>query len=595
MLRRKNLIIVLCFILLASIVFPFEKAMADGQKVKIGTDSLNVRTGPGLSYPVLGMAQKGESFTMISKQDEWIEIDFGSGQKGWVADWLVVPDNGESETAIEQKTEPVTTTNNHATVTTDGLRVRGGPSTEHRVLGLIEKNKEYRIVSHQGGWVELETQYGNGWVSSEFLNFTSSSAPSQQSSSKPKSAVKSGTITTNSLNIRSEPSQGSALLGKFAKGDKVEIISQQNDWTEISYNGASAWISSQYVQAQSSEAKNSKKTKASGGSGKITATSLNVRETPSLNGKNIGTVSQGQTFSIIEEQNNWAKIEYESGVYGWVAGWFLEKDGQESTQSSAEKPAAGKKITILQNGSNVRQEANTSSQVIERANQGDVFEVVSYENDWYEIKLSGGKTGFIAGWIVSSGKTSPNVGNPGSGLPLQNKTIVLDPGHGGRDNGTTGASGTLEKTVTMATAELLASKLKAAGANVVFTRQQDTYVPLQSRVSSSHMHNADAFLSIHYDSIDDRSVRGMTTYYYHDYQQELAADVHSSTIAKINIPDRGHRQGDYFVIRENNRKAILLELGYLSNPAEEMIVSSPQYQEAVATGIFQGLARHFSK
>lgn len=139
----------------------------------------------------------------------------------------------------------------------------------------------------------------------------------------------------------------------------------------------------------------------------------------------------------------------------------------------------------------------------------------------------------------------------------------------------------------------MAAKLKAAGATVIFTRQQDTYVPLQSRVSMSHMNKADAFISIHYDSINDRSVRGMTTYYYHDYQQQFAADVHQGIMSKIDLNDRGYRHGDYYVIRENNSKAILLELGYLSNATEEIKVTSEQYQEAVSTGIFQGLRTHF--
>ncbi|MDQ0269857.1 SH3 domain-containing protein [Cytobacillus purgationiresistens] len=593
MVRRKNFMMLVCLILLAGIVFPQPKAIAEGKNVKIATDILNVRTGPGLSYPVLGIAEKGEQFTMLSQQDEWIEIDFGSKGKGWVADWLVVLDSPQSASA-PTKTEQETVSNSQATVNTDGLRVRGGPATDKKVLGLIGKG-EYRLVSQQGDWVELETVYGNGWVAKEFVDFSRSTQKSEKHKSSAK--TKTGTIIGDALNVRSEPSQANNIIGKLTNGETVEILSQQNDWTEISYAGSSAWISSQYVRAHSNDQtdENQQTTKQTAGqSGKVTAGSLTVRESPSLNGKNIGTVSHGQTFAISEEENNWFKIEYKPGVFGWVAGWYIEKSGEGNTQQTEAKSLNGGNVTILQNGSNIRKKASTQSDVLQLANQGDVFEVISLQNDWYEVKLAGGASGFIAGWIVSADGSVPKVENPGGSLQLGNKTIVIDPGHGGRDNGTTGASGTLEKTLNMRTAEILSGKLKAAGANVVLTRQQDTYIPLQSRVSTSHMHNADAFISIHYDSIEDRSIRGMTTYYHHSYQQELAADVHTAASAKVNIPDRGYRQGDYFVIRENNRKAILLELGYLSNPTEEMLVSSAQYQEAVATGIFQGLAKHFS-
>ena len=61
------------------------------------------------------------------------------------------------------------------------------------------------------------------------------------------------------------------------------------------------------------------------------------------------------------------------------------------------------------------------------------------------------------------------------------------------------------------------------------------------------------------------------------------------------MKDRGVRLGDYYVIRENNKKAVLIELGYLSNPTEELLVTSDQYQESAATGIYEGLARYFKE
>jgi len=85
----------------------------------------------------------------------------------------------------------------------------------------------------------------------------------------------------------------------------------------------------------------------------------------------------------------------------------------------------------------------------------------------------------------------------------------------------------------------------------------------------------------------------MTTYYYNSNQKPLGEQIHSSVISKTMLKNRGTRFGDYHVIRENRQKAVLVELGYLSNPAEEMLVTSSQYQQAVASGIFDGLARYF--
>jgi len=209
--------------------------------------------------------------------------------------------------------------------------------------------------------------------------------------------------------------------------------------------------------------------------------------------------------------------------------------------------------------------------------------------------LDSGKTGYVAGWVVTADGSAPNIVKAGAEGYLKNKTIVLDPGHGGGDNGTTGANGTLEKELTLRTAKLLYDKLLSAGAHVYLTRNSDTFISLPSRVRAAQVYNADAFISLHYDSNEDRSVQGMTGYYYHSFQKPLATTVYSATVGQTKMKSRGVRFGDYHVLRENNKNAVLIELGYLSNPEEEMTLKSSGFQENAATGLFEGLARYFKQ
>ena len=137
------------------------------------------------------------------------------------------------------------------------------------------------------------------------------------------------------------------------------------------------------------------------------------------------------------------------------------------------------------------------------------------------------------------------------------------------------------------------SKLEQAGANVILTRNTDLYLPLTSRVVTEYYRNADAFISLHYDNSKDKDVHGLTTYFFHPWQKELAVELHSAAMERTKQKDRGVRFGDYYVIRENNKKAVLIELGYLSNPAEELLVRSDEYQNSAATGIYEGLGRFF--
>jgi N-acetylmuramoyl-L-alanine amidase len=303
-------------------------------------------------------------------------------------------------------------------------------------------------------------------------------------------------------------------------------------------------------------------------------------------------VSKGQRFTILEEYNSWAKIEFETGSFGWVASWYLDKS---TTQANTGQAAKENTVTILHNGTNIRKAPNVQSDVAQLADEGDTFSVKSLANDWYEITLKNGKSGWVAGWIVSINGAKQQIEKSGAEGYLKNKTIILDPGHGGGDNGTTGASGTLEKDLTLRTALLLYDKLRAAGANVYLTRNNDSYLSLPLRVNTAVAYRADAFISLHYDSNVDRSVRGMTGYYYHSFQQSLAETLYASMVGQTKLKNRGVRLGDFHVIRENSQKAVLMELGYLSNPEEELTLNSGQFQENAASGLFDGLARYFKK
>lgn len=170
---------------------------------------------------------------------------------------------------------------------------------------------------------------------------------------------------------------------------------------------------------------------------------------------------------------------------------------------------------------------------------------------------------------------------------------MIDAGHGGYDHGTTGARGTDEKDITLLTSELLASKLTAAGAEVVMTREADTFVSLRKRAAVSNQVAADAFVSIHYDANPDSSVAGFTTYYTHPHQKALASSVNSSLASSINLRNRGAQPADFLVLRENRQNAILIELGFLSNAAEERTVTTDMFREQATHGIYNGLLNYF--
>jgi N-acetylmuramoyl-L-alanine amidase len=571
----------LCLIIILGFIQPPISTKAAGT-VTISVENLNVREGPGLSYKVIKSVQKGESFSFVKQEGDWYQIALSSSKNGWVANWLVTKKEVETQKPSISK----------GTINANSLRFREGPGTSFPVIGALNKGDTVEILKEEGNWYQVNARYGKGWISKDYVKTeNTASAP-------PKGNV--GQITASSLNVRDTPSLQGKVLGKLANGTKVNVISLQSGWVEIEFNKQKAWVSSEYVKLQTttgeSQENNSNSsdsnTEIAGIVGTVTATSLNVRNTGSLSGQVIGNVKKGETYSLLEEVNNWVKIELKSGKSGWIAGWYLEKSIPKKKDSST--TVKNSTVTMDHNGTNIRSGPSLNHKVIVRANSGETFSLVNIHNDWYEIKLSNGQSGFVAGWIVSASGGAPQVEKTVADAILKNKKIMIDPGHGGRDRGATGGKGTIEKRLTLKTGQLLYNKLKAKGANVFLTRSNDQYLSLGTRVSMSHYQNVDAFISLHYDSINNHTVRGMTSYYYHSSQKALASNIHKSAQAQTGLKDRGVRVGNYHVVRENRQTAVLLELGYLSNPTEELLLNTNQYQEQVTNGIVEGLASYFN-
>ncbi|MGX6442872.1 SH3 domain-containing protein [Neobacillus sp. K501] len=577
MVKRFSLFL-LCFTLFFGAILPLDRGIAANGTITIAADSVNIRKGPSLSYPLVKQVKKGDKFTIVKEKDDWIEIYLPSGKTGWVANWLVKKSNGESSSAVSSN-------KNAAEANTDQLRVRSGPGTSFRIIGYLNKGQAVMILEENETWLKISASFGEGWVARQYISFNSGKKAESKEENK---TTGEKAVVTDILNVRKEPSTTGTILGKISKGTTVTIYSKKNNWVEIKFKDQTGWVSAEYVQIGGKTETPSSKDK--GTIGTVTASNLNVRKDYSQNASIIGSVSKGESYPIVEEVNNWVKIEFQPGRFGWAAGWYFNRDKETPKQ-----PVKESTITVLHDGSNIRKNATVQSDVVLRANEGETYPVKSIRNDWYEIDLPNGSSGFIAGWIVSTNDSTKRIEKKGADDSLQSKTIVIDPGHGGVDDGASGRSGTSEKELTLRTAKLLYDKLKASGANVFLTRSNDSFISLPSRVRMASTHGADAFISLHYDSSLDQSVRGMTGYYYHSYQKALATYVYNATNAQTRLKSRGVRTGDFHVVRENPQRAVLMELGYLSNSAEEMTLKSSQYQENAATGLYNGLALYFKE
>ncbi|EYO75319.1 N-acetylmuramoyl-L-alanine amidase [Staphylococcus aureus DAR3933] len=208
---------------------------------------------------------------------------------------------------------------------------------------------------------------------------------------------------------------------------------------------------------------------------------------------------------------------------------------------------------------------------------------------WIEVEdTSSNEKGWIAGWHTNLDIVADNTKEKN---PLQGKTIVLDPGHGGSDQGASSNTKykSLEKDYTLKTAKELQRTLEKEGATVKMTRTDDTYVSLENRDIKG-----DAYLSIHNDALESSNANGMTVYWYHDNQRALADTLDATIQKKGLLSNRGSRQENYQVLRQTKVPAVLLELGYISNPTDETMIKDQLHRQILEQAIVDGLKIYFS-
>ncbi len=221
-------------------------------------------------------------------------------------------------------------------------------------------------------------------------------------------------------------------------------------------------------------------------------------------------------------------------------------------------------------------------------------------------------------------------------LGLKINRIVIDAGHGGHDSGTLGVGGIEEKDVVLDVALRLGKLLHdRLGAEIIYTRSDDTFIPLETRTAIANKAQADLFISIHANSSQDPTARGVETYYLNftsdpaaldvaarenavggqsihqlsdlvkkitlkdkiDESREFASDVEGSLYAGLargndGLKNRGVKKAPFVVLIGANMPSILAEISFVTNPRDAEELRQPEYRERVAESLFNGVAKY---
>lgn len=214
------------------------------------------------------------------------------------------------------------------------------------------------------------------------------------------------------------------------------------------------------------------------------------------------------------------------------------------------------------------------------------------------------KTNYVCGYqyTLENGYLAVTVAKPSE---LYNKIIVLDAGHGGKDPGAVDATGTImEKTINFNVLCNYAKELfKDSDIKVYFTRETDTFISLENRAKFAAKVEADLFISLHINSSVYASANGTEVYYSGYNNSSLTSGLNSYRMAKtlvnnlcssLGSTSRGTKKANFYVIRYNSVPAVLIELGFISNPTECAKMNSPEYQKKTAETIYQSVIEIFS-
>ena len=210
------------------------------ETVQTGTvkvsNALNVRSGAGTSYSVLGSLSNGAKVEIVETSGTWYKIKYGSGY-GYVSkDYITVSSSNNTTTSPGTNTTSKTGVVN----VTSSLNVRSGAGTNYSSIGSLNKNAIVEVVDTVNSWYKIKYGSGYGYVSKDYIILKDRSMAEAK-------VIKEGTVVTVALKVRENSTYDSNVIGTIPMGEKVSILEDNGEWSKISYNDNYGHILNEYV------------------------------------------------------------------------------------------------------------------------------------------------------------------------------------------------------------------------------------------------------------------------------------------------------------------------------------------------------------
>ncbi|WP_283696394.1 SH3 domain-containing protein, partial [Clostridium perfringens] len=217
--------------------------------VKVNS-ALNMRSGPGSNYGVIGTLRNNDEVEIIKEVDGWYEIKF-NGKSGYVSSqYIKVLDNESNEEKPVEPEKPSVSLNKQGVVKVNSaLNMRSGPGSNYGVIGTLRNNDKVEIIKEVDGWYEIRFNGKVGYASKSYITIVN-----EGSNNGTDSVIKEGTVygVSTNLNVRTGPGTSYQVIGYLLSGDKVKILGDENGWYKVQFNASTGtkngYVSKDYIK-----------------------------------------------------------------------------------------------------------------------------------------------------------------------------------------------------------------------------------------------------------------------------------------------------------------------------------------------------------
>jgi len=495
-----------------------------------------------------------------------------------------------------------------AVVAADVVNVRSGPGTENWVVGQAYSGERFLVIEKSNGWVKVQLiGGGTGWIAGWLLKLEAGPSPAfgQQGANTsaalaiPPSGRQGGTekvnasgnagtsgvavITGDVVNVRGGPGTYYGIITQVYKGNKLDIVEsdQSSGWYKVRLpGGGTGWVAGWLLTVEKAPSSQ----QPAGGQpvqevSRGGSRDENTSKSPSGRVLDLEVVTSGEKTSTVVKTD--VAIDYTSFTLSNPQRLVIDLKGV-----SPEGLPPAKNI----NSSTVQQVRTGYYQ-----RDPDITRLVLDLKDGVQ---------YVAYLSEDKKKLTVETYIPDPNISLAGKVIAIDPGHGGPDPGAIGQAGTKEKDITLDVAKRLAKLLEPRGAKVVMTRTTDVDVGLYERTQTANKAKADIFISIHINANTDRSYTGTSTYIYSGTasgqsgrikeSERLAVLIQGELVNSLKTRDIGVKKADFVVLRTSNMPAVLAELAFISNAAEEKLIRTEDFKNKAAGALAKAIGCYFA-